>query len=287
MNDTADEQLALLRHWWERWGRLLVVVLATVAIVGVVVGVWQAQLRTTKERAALYFYQLLEAVEKVEEGDLAAERSVEYLCRELQQQYPRSNYAAFAGLFLAKYAVRRGDLDAARDALERLRGRTLPSILEELVQLRLARIIAAQGDPGQALGMLPGAGVNDISLLETRGDLYQAMGRLEEALASYRQARERTPAEEDSTVLLEIKIQSLRTRLGESTPLITPAAPAGLPLPGQSDGEALEAPPEGAPVVAPASGAAPASGGAPSATPPGGASPSINTPSPSPQDSPQ
>ncbi len=249
MNDAADEQLALLRHWWERWGRLLVVVLVTVAIVGVVFGLWQSQQRTTKERAALYFYELLEAVEQVDEGDVAAARSVEYLCRELQQQYPRSNYAAFAGLFLAKFAVRRGDLEAARDALERLQAHPLPSILKELVQLRLARVIAAQGNPEQALAILPVTGVNALSLLEARGDLYQAMGRFEEALAIYRQARERTPAEEDATVLLAIKIQTLRTRLGESTPPTTQDVSTGVSFPGQPDGAPLEAQPAATPAA--------------------------------------
>jgi hypothetical protein len=71
-------------------------------------------------------------------------------------------------------------------------------------------ISAALGDAQQALAVAP----DDAFALRVRGDIYQAMGRTDEAIADYRQALERDPFQSESREALVKLDQEVPTEQG-------------------------------------------------------------------------
>jgi len=86
--------------------------------------------------------------------------------------------------------------------------------LGRLVQLRLARVLAARGDETAALAILEqGDGGYAVAYATARGDIHMAAGRDAEALDAYRSARDMTLALGNPAGLLEAKITSLESRV--------------------------------------------------------------------------
>ena len=125
-------------------------------------------------------------------------------------------YARFAAMQMAAIAVEGGDLAAAEDQLRwALSNEDVNSELGQLIQLRLARVLADGGDEAAALAILnSGNGAYPAAYAAARGDIHLAAGRAEQALAAYIEARSVLLASGNSPGILDTKITSLESRLG-------------------------------------------------------------------------
>ena len=145
----------------------------------------------------------------------AAVAEGEALAESLKSDHSGSVYAQFAALKLAALAVADEELDDAESELRWALSKTdSGSELGRLIQLRLARVLAAQGDEEAALTILNG---NDagyaVAYATARGDIHMAAGRDTEALEAYRSARDMTLALGNPAGLLEAKITRLESRI--------------------------------------------------------------------------
>jgi predicted negative regulator of RcsB-dependent stress response len=118
-------------------------------------------------------------------------------------------------MVLAKRAVEKGELSAAEQYLrDALAAGDSQSELGQLIQLRLARVLAATGEESAALAILDQSnGSLPAAYAIARGDLHLAAGRQREALNAYREARAATLDLGSPPGLLEAKITSLESRL--------------------------------------------------------------------------
>jgi len=119
---------------------------------------------------------------------------------------------------LAAIAVKNGDLDAAEAQLRwALTKEGSTSELGQLLQLRLARVLAASGDEAAALAILEaGSNAYSAAYAIARGDIHLASGRQQPALDAYREARAAMLALGNPPGILDTKITSLESRLASA-----------------------------------------------------------------------
>ena len=217
---TEEEQVEALRRWWNENGRstLFAVVLVLAGVFGW--HGWQGYEAQRSDSASDLYQQMLEAAAMAEQGvvnDAPAER----LASQLRNDYSSTTYAQFAALHQARMAVAADDLGAAESHLRWVLGKARSgSDTAAVAQLRLARVLAAQGETDQALTLLaPGSsGKFRAAATLARGDVLAAAGRSAEALAAYREAQalvQEYPAQLNLATL-EAKIQSLSAASAEA-----------------------------------------------------------------------
>jgi predicted negative regulator of RcsB-dependent stress response len=201
--ETEEERLDAAKRWWKENGQS--------TIIGLVVGIaiilgwnfWQDHKKEQAGQASALYGQLIQAV--------AADKkdSAEKLAERIQQQYPKTEYAAYSGLLLAKIKVQQGDPAKAKAILKGIAAGSNKE-LSNIAKIRQVRLMLASGEYEQGLQL-----INDVDPAtsssfsgnydELVGDLYVALDRLDQARTSYQKALEngyRSP-------LLQFKIDDL------------------------------------------------------------------------------
>ena len=181
---SEKEQIDKIRAWWSDYGWYVIggVVLGATILFGI--NYYQTQ-KVDAEIAASALYD--ELTEQVTSGDLqAAEATV----AELDGDYGNSAYAAQSKLAIARlYMDKNRDQDAA-EALNELLAMNEFEHLQHVARVRLAKVLLYQGKPEEVLTLLDGQenAAFAARYAEELGDAYVALGRYDEARASYQAA---------------------------------------------------------------------------------------------------
>ena len=208
MSRTEDEELAVIRDWWQRNGKPLLTGSALALVVVFGWQAWQKHQVAEAQGASVLYQQLLEN-SLVADGQADVGKVAE-LAGKLKADYAGSHYAQYASLLLAKVAVEAGKLDDARAELQAVLDKPADATLGELARQRLARVLASQGKTEDALKLL--AGDADQAFVaareELKGDLLVKLERSDEALQAYEKAKAALTAEA-AVGGLQIKIDDL------------------------------------------------------------------------------
>jgi len=201
--ETEEEQLDAVKRWWKENGQS--------TIIGLVLGVavilgwnyWQNLKKNQTEQASALYGQLIQAIgtDKKDSAEKLAER--------IQSEYPKTEYAAYGVLLLAKLKVQQGDLPKAQALLKSIAAGT-DKELSNVAKIRLVRLMLASGEYEQGLQL-----INDVDPAtsssfsgnydELVGDLYVALDRLDQARSAYQKALENGY----KSPLLQFKIDDL------------------------------------------------------------------------------
>jgi len=205
-----DEQVEALRRWWDENGRSTVA--AIVIALGLAFG-WQGW-QTYQENRAVAASELYQTMLRGLSGEGAPEQPVTELAQQLKSEYAGTTYARFAALHLAAMAVERGDLADAQAHLRWVLGKApRRSDVAQVAQLRLARVLAAQGDSEEALAILAEGGEEAYraAYAVATGDVLLAAGRTDEARDAYIRAQGLVGGGQLGVNLdtLQVKLQSL------------------------------------------------------------------------------
>lgn len=208
MSRTEDEELAVIRDWWQRNGKPLLTGSALALVVVFGWQAWQKHQVAEAQGASVLYQQLLEN-SLVADGQADVGKVAE-LAGKLKADYAGSHYAQYASLLLAKVAVEAGKLADARAELQAVLDKPADATLGELARQRLARVLAAQDKTEDALKLL--AGDADQAFVaareELKGDLLVKLERSDEALQAYEKAKAALTAEA-AVGGLQIKIDDL------------------------------------------------------------------------------
>lgn len=234
---TEEEQLEALRRWWRENGRSTIVAIVLALGLGFGYQGWKSHVKTSSEGASDLYQRMLQAFSAPALSPEQQQIAVQ-LAEQLKTDYDDTTYAQFAALQLARVAVGANDLAAARNELRWVLGKADKGTdVARLAQLRLARVLAADGEPEQALTILDqgGEGPYKASYAVARGDILLSMGRSKEASESYAAALTLASAEEGTgldLVAVQQKLQALNptparatVAAGSAVPAVTPAQP--------------------------------------------------------------
>ena len=205
---TDDEELAVIKDWWQRNGKPLLTgsVLALVVVFGW--QGWQKYQASQSHGASMVYQQLLEtALNPSGQPDPA---KVAELANTLKNDFAGTHYAQYGSLFVAKVAVEAGKLDDAAAELQAIVDKPVDDTLAELARQRLARVLAAQDKVEEALKLLEGDADQAYlaSREELKGDLLVKLGRNDDAYAAYVKAKAAL-AEEAAVGGLQMKLDDL------------------------------------------------------------------------------
>ena len=209
-----EEQLEAISQWWQE--NRTSVIAAVVLTLGGTVGWSQYEdYNSEKAFAAANTYDGL--LQERESGESAEELAL--ISAGLRQTHDGEAFAEFASLHVAAAAVEAGDLVLARAELESVMATVeLDSTLGQLVQLRLARVMAASGDEAAAVAILEqGSSSFPASYAQALGDIHLAAGRELEALLAYQSAQTESLALGGQLGLVDLKVSGLSLRDAEDS----------------------------------------------------------------------
>lgn len=201
-----QEQLAQLKHFWNRWGNLIT--WALIAVLGAFAA-WNGwnfwQQRQAVQAAALY--DQMEAATQA--GDV--ERTTRVLA-DIQASYPGAEYAAQAALLAAKTLVEKEKTAEAKAALAWVAEKAADSGLQATARLRLASLLYADKAYDEALQQLSARFDPAFAPLaaDRRGDVLLAQGKKDLAIAEYGKAYQGlTQARSEYGRLVGVKLTAL------------------------------------------------------------------------------
>ena len=186
MYETEEQQLEALKKWWQANG--------TSSIVGLIVGIavilgfnyWQEYKKTQAEQASALYAQLIKTAQ-TDKKDEAVK-----LAARIDSQYPKSDYALYSNLLVAKLNVDKGDNAGAKTVLEKVAA-SANKELSNIAKIRLVRLMLANKEYEQGLQLIntvdPSSnGKFEGNYDELVGDLYVALGRFDQARTAYKKA---------------------------------------------------------------------------------------------------
>ena len=208
MQDEAD--LEALKRWWDENGKGLVGA-AVIAVLGTLGWQQYESYSASQDEAASDLYATMLAIQ-LEEGDPDQMLAI---AATLKAEHSGSTYAQFAAMLEARVAVEADDLAAAESALRwALSAGDARSDIGQLIQLRLARVLAGQGAETEALAILSqGSQAYPVAYAQAEGDIHLAAGRTEDALAAYRIGRDAASDLGQFSASLDTKVRALETRI--------------------------------------------------------------------------
>jgi predicted negative regulator of RcsB-dependent stress response len=201
---SEKEQIDKMRAWWSDYGLYVIGGIALGAAILFGINYYQTQ-QVNAEIAASALYDDL--AEHVTGGNLEA---AETTAAELDSEYGNSSYAAQSKLAMARlYMDKNRDQDAA-EALNELLEMNGFEHLQHVARVRLAKVLHYQGKPEEVLTLLEGQenAAFAARYAEELGDAYAALGRYDEARASYQAALGETQPTIDQG-LVQLKLMDL------------------------------------------------------------------------------
>ena len=201
-----QEKLDAIRQWWERYGTLIVAVLAVVALSFAGWRGWQWYEGNKAAQAMGYFEALETAATQPGENSLDRIRAAS---QTLRSDFASSGYASRAALVAAQFLAREKDYDGAREQLQWVIDKSNDAALVPLARLRLAGVLLEQGVTDQALAQVAEAPEAFSALFaDRRGDILAAQGKKAEARAEWEKAVTAL-GNDPMTQIIQLKIDAL------------------------------------------------------------------------------
>lgn len=209
-----EEQLEAISQWWQE-NRASIIALVVLTLGGTLG--WSQYEDYTGEKAVAAANTYDGLLQERESGESPEELAL--ISAGLRETHDGEAFAEFASLQVAAAAVEAGDLVLARAELESVMATVeLDSTLGQLVQLRLARVMAASGDEAAAVAILEqGSSSFPASYAQALGDIHLAAGRESEALEAYQSAQTESLALGGQLGLVDLKVSGLSLRDAEDS----------------------------------------------------------------------
>lgn len=202
---TEAEQIQLIKQWWKEYGKATLFALVAVLIVSYGWRWYQIRHEHLLQKASAVYERLLTAAANndMQGMQMAADR--------LSHHYTNTPYAQLAALMLARQAVYQGQFGIAEAKLKWIMRHGGNRSLRQVARIRLARVLLTENKTHDAEQLLKTVDDNGYLALieETRGDIYQAVGKTDDARIAYRKALEAFPEMEVMQPLLQMKLDNL------------------------------------------------------------------------------
>lgn len=211
--NNEEEQIEAIKEWLRKNG--VPVLLGIVVVVGGTFGWrgWQAHQYEQDAAASAVYQQMLTGLQQssANASDVTAMKAVQDAADQLVKGWPKSSYADYAHLALAKQAVARADYDQAIDQLTQVADKPATKALGYTANLRLARVYVQTGKLDDAKkiveGFFPEAWQGEA--LELKGDVLAQQQDMAGAKSAYEAARSAYGATSAAAQRLQMKLNQL------------------------------------------------------------------------------
>ncbi|MEO7320031.1 MAG: tetratricopeptide repeat protein [Nitrosospira sp.] len=200
-----QEKIDGLKSWWETYGTLLIVVVATfIASIGGVKA-WNYYQQQQIEQAAELFSSLLQLEAS---GDSKKISDAAHL---LMEGFPSSGYASRAALISARASFDSGDVQNAKSKLQWTLDNTKEDELKDLVRLRLAGMLLDERKYDDALRLLDAKHGESFDGLyaDLKGDVLNTAGKIAEARVAYQTALDKMGKKGTYYNIVQMKFDAL------------------------------------------------------------------------------
>lgn len=201
------EQGERVRRWIKEYSSAIIV--ALILAFGGIFGFRQWQDYSAEQQLmGSDYYQVVS--QHVANGNLESAAS-EY--QAMQDAVGETAYTGLAGMHLAAAWIEEGRLPPAADVYRSIIDNRRLESLWPVAKLRLARVLEAQGQHEEALGLLDESAPAgfEATWAEARGDLLFERGRVAEARSAWEEALAQRTADGGNPRLLQIKIDAATT----------------------------------------------------------------------------
>ena len=200
-----QEKIDGLKSWWETYGTLVIVVVATLIASMAGVKAWNYYQQQQIEQAAELYSSLLQIEPS---GDPKKIGDAAHL---LMEGFPGSGYASRAALISARASFEGGDVQNAKSRLQWTLDNTREDELKDLVRLRLAGILLDEQKYDDALRLLDSKHGDSFDGLyaDLKGDVLIAAGKVAEARAAYHKALDRMGKKGTYHNIVQMKLDAL------------------------------------------------------------------------------
>ena len=202
-----QQELDNFKYFWKTTGKWLFALLILAALGYLGYTVYQNRKVSQNQEAAAVLANIVEkAQNKAPQSEINAELT------KLQQSYPQSISAAQATLMAAATEFDAHRYDVAEAHLKWVLSNQQDSLIQALAAQRLGVVLLQQKKYDAALAALdtPVDAAFTPLLMETKGDVYAAQGKSQEALKNYGQALEKMPQDSVGRELVQMKLDSLK-----------------------------------------------------------------------------
>ena len=200
-----QEQLAELKHFWQRYGNtitwVLIVVFASVAA-------WNGYQFWQGKQASQASVLFDEVERAVQSGDMPR---VERSLADMKERFAGTALAGQAGLLAAKAYYDKGNVDAAKAALVWVADKAKDDGYQSVAKLRLAGIFLESKAYDEAIKTLSGTFAKEFAPLasDRRGDVLMLQGKKTEARTEYEKAYKGLDERAEYRRLVEVKLNAL------------------------------------------------------------------------------
>lgn len=200
-----EEKAEAIKQWWQGSARavLLGIIIGLLVLFGV--RGWMKYRQNRAIEASALYQQVLTANAQEDDAEIynSAERIV--------QGYGDTPYGLFSALILAKKDQLRGDPKAGTSHLKWALEHTKNSEFQQVIYLRLARLLLAEGKPQEALTALTKVKPGNFSAAyaELRGDAYIKLEQLSKARLAYQEALQDLRLREQHRQILRMKLDDI------------------------------------------------------------------------------
>lgn len=200
-----QEQLYRLKYLWRDWGKYIIGILVIVLIAYISNVIWEARVSAGANQAALIFNQLKTA------GQIKDSVKVYQLANELENNYPRLEYAVMGSIMAAKTAFDLKDLVKASTYLNWAVKNSKDRGMASLAMLHLADVYIDEKKFDLALNtLMQGHEASfDGLFYSKRGDLYVAKGDLTKARDAYKEAIDKAGQDQNMVSSIQMKLDVL------------------------------------------------------------------------------
>ncbi len=211
---SEEEQLETLKRWWRENGLQLVLVIVITVGGWFAWQQWQENKQTQVEAASLIYIEMMDVAAQSPLSALNNQQRETLIekAQILKTDYDNTQYAHYASLLLAKFAVGEKRLDDAAKELQTVVDNTRGEELSYIARLRLARLEMGRKNYPQALLVLEGETPPAIlaAVAELRGDIHLFAGDNIAARAAYQSALDGVgDSDQRLRALLELKLNQV------------------------------------------------------------------------------
>ncbi len=204
-----QEQLATLKHFWHKYGRMLSALAIALTLSYAAWTAWTMHQADKERQSSVRFDELNRAVVS---GDLT---KIDRVFADMKEQFGASNYTAQAALLDARMNYEKGQVDAAKAALQWVIDSSVEAAYKDIARLRLSGLLIEAKQYDAAIALLSSGMSKSFEGLafDRMGDAYSLQNKTQEAKAHYLKAYDTLPAGDNYRKMVDVKL----ARMGVAT----------------------------------------------------------------------